>query len=154
MTTPTPQAHRAAAAPAPRATEALLPRPVVVYWSVQAAAKDAALQRVNAQQASSCQSRKLGCEDDPELFFNDAAAARREAQRICWDCPVRRSCLQRALETEAKAQTSNGTYSNGTVGGVTAPVRERLVRNRRGRRSRRGAVDVTAPSAPERFDLL
>lgn len=133
MTTSTPPAHRGAATPALRPVEALLPRPVAVHWSVQAAARDAALQRINAQRVSLRQSRKLGCEDDPELFFNDETAAQREAQRICWDCPVRRSCLQRALKTEATAQTSNGTYSNGTVGGVTAPVRERLVRNRRGR---------------------
>ncbi|RYF06362.1 MAG: hypothetical protein EOO40_09240, partial [Deltaproteobacteria bacterium] len=49
----------------------------------------------------------------------------------CWDCPVRRQCLEVALSTEVSAQTSSAGYSNGTVGGVTASVRERLVRARR-----------------------
>lgn len=115
-------------------------RPMRVHWSMQTAAREALLGLVNARRAALCQTRKLGCEADPELFFDDDDVAQREAQRICWDCPVRRSCLQVALQIEADAQTSNGMYSNGTVGGVTAAVRERLVRARRARRVDGGAA--------------
>jgi hypothetical protein len=132
-------------------------RPMRVHWSLQTAAREALLELVNARRVALCQTRKLGCEADPELFFDDADVAQREAQRICWDCPVRRSCLQVALQIEAEAQTSNGMYSNGTVGGVTAAVRERLVRARRARRADGGdgrrvpatsrAGDVSVPRA-------
>jgi hypothetical protein len=140
----------ASAATAPSGTgrrlgdTALQPR-MRVHWSMQTSSRDAVLRQVNAQRAASAQTRRVACEADPELFFDEVPAAQREAQRMCWDCPVRRSCLRVGLEAEANAQTSNGTYSNGTIGGVTASVRERLVRARRARRPVRG-VDA-APAA-------
>lgn len=131
MTTPDPVAQSAAAHTAPRVASTTRPRPMRVHWSMQSAAREAGLKQTNTRRTSTRQTRKLGCEDDPELFFNNDTVARREAQRICWDCPVRRQCLEVALSTEVSAQTSSAGYSNGTVGGVTASVRERLVRARR-----------------------
>ncbi|WP_106215463.1 WhiB family transcriptional regulator [Kineococcus rhizosphaerae] len=118
-----------------------------VHWSVQSASRDAILRQVNVQRAASLLTRRVACEADPELFFDDAPTAQREAQRMCWDCPVRRSCLLVGLEAEANAQTSNGTYSNGTIGGVTAAVREPWVRARRARRTGRRAAVSAAGAA-------
>jgi len=144
MTSFTLAARRASTPPGPFPVGNARRRPMKVHWSVQSAARDAMLQRANAARRALRQPRKLGCEEDPELFYDDDTAAQREAQRICWDCPVRRRCLEVALVAESTSGSSNGTYSNGTVGGVTAAARERLVRaRRRGQPVKRRGTDAS-----------
>ena len=58
---------------------------------------------------------------DPELFFPDPGADASEARAICRACPVRRICLDYALDTHQKF---------GIWGGMTENQRRRLRRDR------------------------
>ncbi|WP_432563947.1 WhiB family transcriptional regulator [Kineococcus sp. SYSU DK003] len=122
---------------------------------MEAASRHRLLQEVNAERAQLKQTRMRGCQSDPELFFAEDPAAQRQAQRICWDCPVRRRCLETILRLEVGATSSNGTYSQGTAGGTTQQARDRLVRQlrrqphrpRRRRRTQPAARTVTQDGA-------
>ncbi|QGZ53295.1 hypothetical protein GPZ77_34255 (plasmid) [Streptomyces sp. QHH-9511] len=61
---------------------------------------------------------------DPDLFFPDtprsgAKDRTSEAKRVCFACPVRRQCLEWALETE---------QNDGVLGGLTHKERRALKR--------------------------
>jgi hypothetical protein len=56
---------------------------------------------------------------DPELFYPEPGGSPRNAIAICADCPVRKPCLQRALEHEAQP----GETPYGIWGGLTAVQR-------------------------------
>lgn len=58
---------------------------------------------------------------DPDLFFPEPGADTSAARAICRDCPVRRMCLDHALETNQKF---------GIWGGMTENQRRRLRRDR------------------------
>lgn len=57
---------------------------------------------------------------DPELFFPNRGESPVEAKAVCRSCPVRRECLEFALET-------NQTY--GIWGGTSDQERRRIKRN-------------------------
>ena len=59
---------------------------------------------------------------DPELFFPQVGADNSLAKSICQACPVRRQCLDHALETKQKY---------GIWGGMTEAQRRRLRRDSR-----------------------
>jgi hypothetical protein len=125
-----PHDARSSTDPAPASA---IRRPRGVHWSVDSASRANTLARENAERARQRRTRARGCEEDAELFFEDSPQAQQEAKRVCWDCPARRRCLETALAFEMKTTTSNGSYSVGTVGGVAAAARDRLVRGRRAR---------------------
>jgi Transcription factor WhiB len=139
MTNPQPTPAPSAKTPhdaCPTETPALasaVSRRRVVHWSVDSASRANALAQENAERARQRRTRARGCEEDAELFFEDSPQAQQVAKRVCWDCPARRRCLETALAFEMKTTTSNGSYSVGTVGGVGAAARDRLVRQRRAR---------------------
>lgn len=60
---------------------------------------------------------------DPALFYPDKGVGHRIAKRTCAACPVRRECLQDALETD---ETRHGLR-----GGLTPRQRQALARSRR-----------------------
>lgn len=63
-----------------------------------------------------------GCASaDPDLFFPEPGADTAPAREICRSCPVRRMCLDYALETRQKF---------GIWGGMTENQRRRLRRDR------------------------
>lgn len=67
---------------------------------------------------------------DPDLFFTNSAAAKREAKGICYGCPVRRDCLEFAMRVEQpepdEAPETNLKRRNGIYGGYTAYARWEL----------------------------
>ena len=75
--------------------------------------------------------------EDPELFFPEPGADTSEARAICRSCPVRRMCLDYAIETHQKF---------GIWGGMTENQRRRLRRDRDDHPARSAAVP--APAAP------
>ncbi|MFP4150151.1 MAG: WhiB family transcriptional regulator [Nitriliruptoraceae bacterium] len=67
--------------------------------------------------------QEAACRDtDPELFFSNADADRRQALELCASCPVRQECLEHALATRE---------SYGIWGGTDEHERKRLLRRRR-----------------------
>ena len=67
---------------------------------------------------------------DPDLWFAPGALEHKEAKRICRGCPVRRECLNYALETPV---------DHGVWGGMTE-------RERRSFRRRQEAAQLPAPA--------
>lgn len=68
-------------------------------------------------------SRFARCDSaDPDLFFPPDGADNRLAKSICTSCPVRRQCLDYALETKQKY---------GIWGGMTEAQRRRIRRDAR-----------------------
>jgi len=66
---------------------------------------------------------QASCRDaEPELFFSASEADRAVALEMCATCPVRRECLEHALETRE---------AYGIWGGTDEHERKRLLRRRR-----------------------
>jgi hypothetical protein len=42
------------------------------------------------------------CRLDPELWFSNEAADKREAKRLCHTCPVQAQCLNEALDSNQR----------------------------------------------------
>lgn len=59
----------------------------------------------------------LCAQTDPEQFFPDVGANTRDARQVCAECPVRKACLQYAL---------NRQEQHGIWGGLSARDRRRL----------------------------
>lgn len=76
----------------------------------------------------------LCAETDPALFFpehNGIEGASSEARKVCAVCPVRRDCLEYALEYESGAMGTAMSYSvNGIWGGKTPNERRAIMRRR------------------------
>jgi WhiB family redox-sensing transcriptional regulator len=67
---------------------------------------------------------KAACKDmDREVFFPLTVAESLKARRVCYECPVRRECLEYAI---------NDPYIYGVWGGLTEKQRRRVRLNRRG----------------------
>ena len=77
---------------------------------------------------------------DPELFFPEPGADTSAARAICRTCPVRRMCLDHAIETRQKF---------GIWGGMTENQRRRLRRDRDDHPARpQAARNSSAPAVP------
>ena len=75
----------------------------------------------------------LCAQADPEVFFPERGGSPRAARRVCARCPVRRQCLQWALENDERY---------GIWGGLTEDQRQKL------RRSAHAAGHVDEDLAP------
>lgn len=62
---------------------------------------------------------------DPELFFPDKGGSTATAKKVCAGCPVRRQCLEYALEHESGAAGTHTSYPSGIYGGLSELRRER-----------------------------
>jgi hypothetical protein len=81
--------------------------------------------------------RHAACRNhDPEIFFQFVRTPEtREAVRICGTCPVRRRCLDDALQVEARvldgrlSEASAANWIHGVRGGLIPEQRRQIIVN-------------------------
>lgn len=65
-----------------------------------------------------------------DLFFPGKGGGALAAKAVCARCPVRRPCLEYALDVESGDLGADNTWSYGVYGGTTPNERRKLLKER------------------------